>query len=47
MVSFWWVMAAFIAGGFGGVLVMALMHMAGGLPKQLEHAPDLSGMPWA
>jgi hypothetical protein len=47
MISFWWVMAAFIAGGFGGVLVMALIFMAGGLPKQLERAPDLNGMPWA
>jgi hypothetical protein len=47
MISFWWVMAAFIAGGFGGVLVMALMYMSGGLPKQLERAPDLNGMPWA
>jgi hypothetical protein len=40
-------MAAFIAGGFGGVLVMALMCVAGGLPKQLERAPDLNGMSWA
>ena len=47
MVSFWWVMAAFIGGGFAGVLVMALMQMAGGLPKQSERAPDLNGMPWA
>lgn len=47
MVSFWWVMAALFAGGFAGVLVMALMRMAGGLPKQLERAPDLNGMPWA
>ena len=47
MISFWWVMAAFIAGGFGGVLVMALMYMSGGLPKQLERAPALNGMPWA
>ena len=47
MISFWWVMAAFIAGGFGGVLVMALMYMSGGLPTQLERAPDLNGMPWA
>jgi hypothetical protein len=47
MVSFWWVVAAFIAGGFGGVLVMALMRIAGGLPKQLERVPDLNGMPWA
>jgi hypothetical protein len=35
MISFWWVMAAFIAGGFGGVLVMALMYMSGGLPKAI------------
>jgi hypothetical protein len=47
MLSFWWVLAAFIVGGFGGVLVMALMCMAGGLPKQLERAPDLNEMPWA
>jgi hypothetical protein len=47
MVSFWWIMAAFIGGGFAGVLVMALMQMAGGLPKQLQRAPDLNGMPWA
>ena len=47
MLSIWWVMAAFFAGGFGGVLVMALMCMAGGLPQQLERAPDLNGMPWA
>ena len=48
MISIWWIMAAFFAGGFGGVLVMALMCMAVGLPKPLEErAPDLNGMPWA
>ena len=47
MISFWWVIAAFVVGGFAGVLVMALMRMAGGLPKQLERAPDLNAMPWA
>jgi hypothetical protein len=46
MLSMWWVIAAFLAGGFAGVLVMALMQMAGGLPKQLAHAPDLNAMPW-
>jgi hypothetical protein len=46
MLSMWWVIAAFLVGGFAGVLVMALMHMAGGLPKQSPHAPDLSGVPW-
>ena len=34
MVSFWWVLAAFIGGGCAGVLVMALMCFAGGLPEQ-------------
>jgi len=47
MVSFWWVLAAFFGGGFAGVLVMALMCMASELPKPLERAPDLNGMPWA
>jgi uncharacterized membrane protein YfcA len=46
MVSFWWVLGAFIGGGCAGVLVMALMHLAGNLPEQAAHAPDLNGMPW-
>jgi len=46
MVSAWWVIAAFWAGGCAGVLVMALMHMSGGLPEQSAHAPDLNGLPW-
>jgi hypothetical protein len=46
MVSFWWVVVAFIGGGCAGVLVMSLMQMAGGLPEQSAHAPDLSGLPW-
>ena len=33
MVSFWWVLAAFIGGGCAGVLVMSLMYLAGGLPE--------------
>jgi len=36
MVSFWWVLAAFIGGGCAGVLVMALMCFAGGLPEQTD-----------
>ena len=36
MVSFWWVLAAFIGGGCAGVLVMALMCFAGGLPEQAD-----------
>ena len=46
MVSFWWVAAAFIGGGFAGVLLMALMHMAGGVREQSPNVPDLNGMPW-
>lgn len=34
MVSLWWVLAAFVAGGSGGILVMALMCMAGRHPEQ-------------
>jgi hypothetical protein len=46
MLSIWWVIAAFLAGGSAGILVMALVQMAGDLPKQLAHAPDLNNMPW-
>ena len=46
MVSFWWVLAAFIGGGCASVLVMTLMQMAGGLPEQSAHVPDLNGLPW-
>jgi hypothetical protein len=34
-----------LAGGCAGVLVMALMQMAGGLPKQSAPAPDLKEVP--
>jgi hypothetical protein len=37
----WWVLVALWAGGCAGVLVMALMQMAGGLPKQSTPASDL------
>jgi len=46
MVSFWWVVVAFIGGGCAGVLVMSLMQMAGGLPEQSAQAPDLNALPW-
>jgi hypothetical protein len=36
MISFWWVLSAFIGGGCAGVLVMALMRFAGGLPEQTD-----------
>jgi hypothetical protein len=46
MLSMWWLIAAFLLGGCGGVLVMALMQMAGGLPEPSEHVPDLNGLPF-
>lgn len=46
MVSFWWVLAAFIGGGCAGILVMSLMHMAGGLPEQSANVPDWNGLHW-
>lgn len=45
MDSTWWVLVAFWAGGCGGVLVMALMQMAGGLPKQSAPASHLKEAP--
>jgi hypothetical protein len=38
VVSVFWVLAAFIVGGFCGVLVMALMSLSRGLPKQSPRA---------
>ena len=46
MVSIWWLLVAFVGGGGSGVLLMALLQMAGGLPEQSHYAPDLNGMPW-
>jgi hypothetical protein len=46
MVSLWWVLVAFVGGGFAGVLLMTLMRMAGDLPEPSAKAPDLNGMPW-
>jgi hypothetical protein len=45
MESPWWVLVAFWAGGCSGVLVMALMQMVDGLPKQSAPAPDLKEVP--
>jgi hypothetical protein len=47
MVSAWWLIVAFVGGGCAGILLMALMRMAGGLPEQsATNVPDLNGMPW-
>ena len=45
MVSMWWVIVAFMGGGCAGVLLMALMVMAGGLPEQSVGRVDLSELP--
>ena len=42
MVSAWWLLVAFLGGGLGGVLLIALMQVAGELPKASQHVPDLS-----
>jgi hypothetical protein len=42
-VSMWWLLAAFIGGGSAGMFVMALMCMAGGLPRHAQHLPNLKG----
>ena len=44
--SFLWVLVAFVSGGSVGVLVMALMCMAGGLPDQAQHVPSLKEHCW-
>ena len=36
--SVFWVLAAFMVGGSCGVLVMALVRLSGGLPKQSARA---------
>ena len=42
MVSMWWVLVAFLGGGCAGVLVVALMYIADGLPEQPVARIDLS-----
>jgi hypothetical protein len=44
MGTFLLVLAAFMAGGCSGVLVVALMRMAGGLPEQSATARDLAAL---
>jgi hypothetical protein len=47
MVSVWWVVVAFFGGGCAGILLMAIMRMAGELPEpSTASVPDLNGMPW-
>jgi len=39
MTSTWWLLVAFVGGGCAGILVMALMRMAGDLPEQSDTRP--------
>jgi hypothetical protein len=38
MISAWWLVAAFIAGGYAGILLMALMYLA----SDDGHSPRLA-----
>jgi hypothetical protein len=46
MVSAWWLLVAFAGGGFAGVLLIALMHISGGLPDSSQNVPEFNGPPW-
>jgi hypothetical protein len=39
MTSAWWLLVAFVGGGCAGMLLMALMRMAGDLPEQSDTCP--------
>jgi hypothetical protein len=36
MTSAWWLLVTFVAGGWCGMLVMALMQLGGDLPEQSD-----------
>ena len=40
MTSAWWLLVAFVGGGSAGILLMALMQLAGGLPAQQTNAQE-------
>lgn len=46
MISVWWLLVAFVGGGFAGTMLMALMNMAGDRPEQSLQVPGLHGAPW-
>ena len=47
VVSAYWLIVAFAVGGCAGVLLTALMRMAGGLPEpSAASVPDLNSVPW-
>jgi hypothetical protein len=39
MISAWWLLAAFVAGGYAGILVMALMYLTSDDPEKRERLP--------
>jgi hypothetical protein len=41
MFSFWWIFLAFLGGGTAGVLLMALVHVAGDEPRQSTQVREL------
>jgi len=45
MISIWWLLAAFIGGGWAGMLLVALMQMSADSSKQSWGALDLDGTP--
>ncbi len=45
MISIWWLLAAFIGGGWAGMLLMALMQMSADPSNQAACALDLDGTP--
>jgi hypothetical protein len=42
MVSFWWVLAGFMGGGFAGVLVMAMVYLVA--EPEHSHAAEAGGV---
>lgn len=42
MFSFWWMLMAFVIGGAVGILLMALVRVAGDEPRQLVRVRELS-----
>lgn len=45
MISVWWLLVAFVGGGWAGILLMALMRMSADLPEQSVYAPNLDRTP--
>ena len=45
MISVWWLLVAFVGGGWAGMLLMALMRMSADLPEQSVSLPHLGRAP--